>query len=108
MILDGTDVSKAIVDFVVSKNIDKLVLGAASRNAFTRTIRKLDAPTCVTKSAPNFCSVHVIAKGKLSSFRPATHANVNDTGKEDLKHDRSGNRWPGVKSEPTPMLHNEG
>ncbi|XP_062224055.1 U-box domain-containing protein 35-like [Phragmites australis] len=108
IILDGTDVSKAIVDFVVSNNIDKLVLGAASRNAFTRTIRKLDAPTSVTKSAPNFCSVYVIAKGKLSSFRPATHTNVNDTGKEDLKPDLPGNRLPGVKSEPTPKLHNEG
>ncbi|KAK3152155.1 hypothetical protein QOZ80_2BG0155160 [Eleusine coracana subsp. coracana] len=35
-ILDGADVSKAIVDFVASNNIDKLVLGASSRNAFTR------------------------------------------------------------------------
>ncbi|TVU33440.1 hypothetical protein EJB05_25257, partial [Eragrostis curvula] len=106
IILDGADVSKAIVDFVASKNIDKLVLGSASRNAFTRTIRKLDTPTSVTKSAPNFCSVYVIAKGKLSSFRPATQANVNDTSKE--ASDLPGNRVPGVKSEPTPKLHNEG
>ncbi|KAL6629847.1 hypothetical protein ACP70R_029612 [Stipagrostis hirtigluma subsp. patula] len=101
IVLDGVDTSKAIVDFVVSHNIDKLVLGAASRNAFTRTIRKMDVPTSVTKSAPNFCSVYVIAKGKLSSFKPATHANVNDTSKEDCKSDIAGNRLPGAKSEPT-------
>ncbi|KAK3156023.1 hypothetical protein QOZ80_2AG0101760 [Eleusine coracana subsp. coracana] len=105
-ILDGADVSKAIVDFVASNNIDKLVLGAASRNAFTRTIKKLDTPTSVTKLAPNFCSVYVIAKGKLSSFRPATDANVNDTTREDLKSDLPGNRVLVVKSEPTPKLHN--
>jgi K+-sensing histidine kinase KdpD len=29
-------VSKAIVDFVVQHNIDKIVLGSSSRNAFTR------------------------------------------------------------------------
>lgn len=43
-------------------------------------------PTCVTKSAPNFCSVYVISKGKLSSFRLATHANANDTSKEELEN----------------------
>ncbi|XP_066321220.1 U-box domain-containing protein 52-like isoform X2 [Miscanthus floridulus] len=88
IVLDGTDVSKAIVNFVVSNKVDKLVLGSASRNAFTRTIWKLDVPTSVTKSAPTFCSVYVIAKGKISSFRPATYA--NDTGKEDLKSDLPG------------------
>nr|CAB3445608.1 unnamed protein product [Digitaria exilis] len=85
IVLDGTDVSKAIVDFVITHKVDKLVLGAASRNAFTRTIWKLDVPTSVTKCAPTFCSVYVIAKGKISSFRPATY--VDDTSKEDFKSD---------------------
>lgn len=58
----------------------------------------MDVPTSVTKAAPNFSSVYVIAKGKLSSFRPATHANVNDTGKEDLKSDAPRNRLLAVKS----------
>jgi nucleotide-binding universal stress UspA family protein len=29
-------VPKAIVDFVVQHNVDKIVLGSSSRNAFTR------------------------------------------------------------------------
>ncbi|CAL5024000.1 unnamed protein product [Urochloa decumbens] len=83
IILDGTDVAKAIVDFVTRHKVDKLVLGAACRNAFTRTIWKLDVPTSVTKSAPDFCSVYVIAKGKISTFRPATYG--DSTSEEHLK-----------------------
>ncbi|KAL6888674.1 hypothetical protein ACP4OV_009700 [Aristida adscensionis] len=101
IILDGADTSKAIVDFVVTHNVSKLILGAASRNAFTRTIRKMDVPTSVTRAAPNFCSVYVISKGKLSSFKPATRANADDTSKEDCKSDLSANQLPGSKRELT-------
>uniref|UniRef100_A0A0D9YME2 Protein kinase domain-containing protein n=1 Tax=Oryza glumipatula TaxID=40148 RepID=A0A0D9YME2_9ORYZ len=107
-ILDGTDVWKVIIDFVLDQKVDKLVLGASSRNAITRTIWKLDVPTCVTKSAPNFCSVYVISKGKLSSFRLATHANANDTSKEELESNISENRPLIAKSEPAPIIHIEG
>ncbi|AQK60605.1 U-box domain-containing protein 52-like [Zea mays] len=95
IILDGTDVSKAIVDFVATNKVDKLVLGSASRNAFTRTIWKLDVPTSVTKSAPSFCSVYVIAKGKISSFRPATYANETSGSRGDPEPDHPpGNSLP--------------
>ncbi|KAF7078146.1 hypothetical protein CFC21_082622 [Triticum aestivum] len=107
VILDGTDVSKAIVDFVVKYNVDKIVLGASSKSAFTRTIWKMDVATSVTKNAPNFCSVYVIAKGKLSTFRPATHAIDNDTSKEDMKSDAPGNGPLAVQSEPTPKFPGE-
>ncbi|KAE8818149.1 U-box domain-containing protein 35-like [Hordeum vulgare] len=107
VILDGTDVSKAIVDFVVQYNVDKIVLGASSRSAFTRTIWKMDVATSVTKHAPNFCSVYVIAKGKLSTFRPATQANENDTSKEDMKSDAPGNGLLAVQSEPTSKFPGE-
>jgi hypothetical protein len=69
-------------------NFNELVCHACFPLLFSRTIWKLDVPTSVTKSAPTFCSVYVIAKGKISSFRPATYA--NDTGKEDLKSDLPG------------------
>lgn len=29
-------------------------------------------PSSVSKSAPEFCSVYVISKGRMSSYRPAT------------------------------------
>ncbi|KAM0861005.1 hypothetical protein ACQ4PT_046163 [Festuca glaucescens] len=100
IILEGTDVPKAIVDFVAQHNVDKIVLGSSSRNAFTRTIWKMDVATSVTKYAPNFCSVYVIAKGKLSTFRPATQAIENDTSKEDTKSDAPGNRLLAAECEP--------
>ena len=58
----------------------------------------MDVATSVTKNAPNFCSVYVIAKGKLSTFRPATHATDNDTSKEDTKSDAPGNGPLAVQS----------
>lgn len=36
VILDDMNISKAIVDFLVQHGVDKLVLGASCRNAFSR------------------------------------------------------------------------
>ncbi|XP_040377036.1 U-box domain-containing protein 52-like [Oryza brachyantha] len=107
IILDGTDVWKSIVDFVIDHKVNKLVLGASSRNAFTRTIRKLDVPTSVTRAAPSYCSVYVISKGKLSSFRPATHARANDSSKQELGSSVPENQQILVKSEPAPIIRIE-
>ena len=62
---------------------------------FFRTIWKLDVPTSVTKSAPSSCSVYVIAKGKISSFRPATYADGNS--KEGFKSGLPVKQLAGVK-----------
>lgn len=37
VVLDANDIAKAIIDYVVHESIDKLVLGASSRNAFSRS-----------------------------------------------------------------------
>jgi hypothetical protein len=58
----------------------------------------MDVATSVTKYAPNFCSVYVIAKGKLSTFRPATQAIENDTSKEDTKSDAPDNQLLAAES----------
>ncbi|KAJ4816156.1 kinase with adenine nucleotide alpha hydrolases-like domain-containing protein [Rhynchospora pubera] len=80
IILDETDVSKGIVDFVMHHAVDKLVVGAPNRGAiagvFIRAFGKPDVPTAVCKVAPDFCCVYVIAKGsKIVSVRPASHPN---------------------------------
>ena len=62
---------------------------------FFRTIWKLDVPTSVTKCAPSSCSVYVIAKGKISSFRPATYADDNSKG--DFKSNLPVKQLAGVK-----------
>lgn len=34
--MDHTEVSSAIIDYIIDQSVDNLVLGAASRNAFAR------------------------------------------------------------------------
>ncbi|KAG0493067.1 hypothetical protein HPP92_006465 [Vanilla planifolia] len=71
VVLEETDISKAIVDYVTINNIHNVVLGASSRNALTRKFKNPDVPSIVAKSAPDFCAVYVIYKGKPVSVRSA-------------------------------------
>ncbi|KAI3981989.1 hypothetical protein MKX01_018895 [Papaver californicum] len=74
VVLEEMDIGKAISEYVSHSGIDTLVLGAASRNSFLRTFKPTDVPTVVTKSAPDFCTVYVISKGKVSSVKTASRA----------------------------------
>ncbi|XP_021856600.2 U-box domain-containing protein 52-like isoform X2 [Spinacia oleracea] len=71
VVLDDADVARAIVDYVNNNNITNIVMGASTRNAIKKTFKKPDVPSHVTKYAPEFCSVYVIAKSKLSNLRSA-------------------------------------
>ncbi|KAK3000369.1 hypothetical protein RJ639_020410, partial [Escallonia herrerae] len=71
VVLEDLEIAKAICDYVKKHLIEKLVLGAASRNGFTRRFKNPDVPSSVSKAAPEFCSVYVISKGKLSSVQSA-------------------------------------
>ncbi|MQL94437.1 hypothetical protein Taro_027092 [Colocasia esculenta] len=71
VILEDTDVSRALVDYINANNISNIVLGGSNRNAITRKFRNPDVPSCLIKSAPDFCTVYVIAKGKTSAVRSA-------------------------------------
>ncbi|XP_057524798.1 U-box domain-containing protein 52-like isoform X1 [Amaranthus tricolor] len=77
VILDDSDVAKAILDYVNSNFITNIVIGASTRNALVKTFKKLDVPSHVTKCAPEFCSVYVIAKAKVLSVRSAQRPVVN-------------------------------
>ncbi|KAL7246674.1 hypothetical protein ACSBR2_001725 [Camellia fascicularis] len=72
IILEDMDVAKALCDYVRVNLIDTLVVGAPSKNSFVRRFKTSDVPTNVSKGAPEFCSVYVIAKGKISSVRSAS------------------------------------
>ncbi|KAL5538649.1 hypothetical protein UlMin_043608 [Ulmus minor] len=74
VILEETDIAKAIDNYIVANSIDTLVLGAASRNGIVRRFKTTDVPSSVSKGAPDFCTVYVIAKGKISSVRSASAA----------------------------------
>ncbi|KAJ0984146.1 hypothetical protein J5N97_002502 [Dioscorea zingiberensis] len=70
VVLEDTDVAKAIAEYVAHSAIEKLVVGATSRGGFVR-FKSTDLPANISKSVPDFCSVYVISKGKLSSLRNA-------------------------------------
>ncbi|KAK6161990.1 hypothetical protein DH2020_001831 [Rehmannia glutinosa] len=71
VVLEGTDVHTALLDYINNNYVTNIVLGASSRNALSRKFWTHDVPTMINKAAPDFCSVYVISKGKEQSIRPA-------------------------------------
>ncbi|ESQ27224.1 hypothetical protein EUTSA_v10018168mg [Eutrema salsugineum] len=89
ILLEDADKVRAIVEYVSASAIENLVVGAASRNGFMRRF-KTDLPTTVSKSAPDFCNVYVISKGKIASVRnasrPAPYQNSMQLSEFDNQH----------------------
>nr|XP_023896925.1 U-box domain-containing protein 35-like [Quercus suber] len=72
VIIEDLDITKALIDYVSANSVEILVLGAASRGGLVRRFKTTDIPSSVSKVAPDFCTVYVIAKGKISHVRAAT------------------------------------
>ncbi|KAJ3671141.1 hypothetical protein LUZ60_008567 [Juncus effusus] len=72
VVLEDTDIAKALINFINTKNIENIVLGA-SRSSFFKSLKLKtpDVPTRVMNSAPEFCAVYVISKAKLHTVRSA-------------------------------------
>ncbi|KAL5825737.1 hypothetical protein ACOSQ3_021800 [Xanthoceras sorbifolium] len=73
VVLEESDIAKAITEYVSHCAIENLVLGAPSRHGFIRRF-KADIPSCASKVAPDFCTVYVVSKGKVSSVRNASRS----------------------------------
>ncbi|KAI4329465.1 hypothetical protein L6164_021724 [Bauhinia variegata] len=73
VLLEDTDVVKAITEYVSYAAIENLVLGATSKHGFIR-FKSSYTPNYISKGAPDFCTVYVISKGKISSVRNASRA----------------------------------
>ncbi|XP_065850876.1 U-box domain-containing protein 52 isoform X2 [Euphorbia lathyris] len=71
IVIDDTDTIKALLDFISKNVIGSIVVGASTRNALTRKFKNPDVPSSLIKSAPDFCSIYVISKGKIVSVRTA-------------------------------------
>lgn len=71
VVLDDADVTKALIDFARQNAIDMLVVGATNKGSIFRFKAK-DIPGSVLKNAPDFCTVYVIHKGKISSTKAAS------------------------------------
>ncbi|CAL9136226.1 unnamed protein product [Musa textilis] len=72
VVLGGHDVAKAITKFISHAAIEKLVVGAPSKGGLMRRFKHHDITANITKGAPDFCTVYVIAKGKVSAMKNAT------------------------------------
>ncbi|CAK7345792.1 unnamed protein product [Dovyalis caffra] len=72
VLLEDTDVGKALIEYVHQAGVDTLLLGAGSRNGLSRLFKTVDIPGTVLKRAPTFCTVYVVSKGKVSGLRNAT------------------------------------
>lgn len=86
VVIEGIDIATSISDYVGAYFIENLVVGAASRNGFVSRFKTMDVPSAVSKIVPGFCTVYVIAKGKVQSVRNASSP---------------------VPSSPTPMQQNQ-
>ncbi|KAI6689740.1 hypothetical protein NL676_026568 [Syzygium grande] len=71
VILEDLDVARAITEYVSYAGIELLVLGASHRHGFIR-LKHSNIPSSVSKGAPDFCTVYVVSKGKVSSMRNAS------------------------------------
>ncbi|KHM99859.1 U-box domain-containing protein 35 [Glycine soja] len=72
ILLEDMDISKGLIEGISKYSVELLVLGAASRSGLVRRFRTSDVPSLVSKGAPPFCTVYIIAKGKISSVKTAT------------------------------------
>ncbi|KAF5748057.1 U-box domain-containing protein 52-like [Tripterygium wilfordii] len=72
IVLEDIDVAKGLIEYVSQTAIEALVVGASSKTGFLRRFKTADIPGSVSKGAPDFCSVYVISKGKISSMRSAS------------------------------------
>ncbi|ONK66467.1 uncharacterized protein A4U43_C06F8410, partial [Asparagus officinalis] len=79
VVLEEDDVSKAIIEYISANNIQNIVVGNSNRNAIMRKLKPPDVPSSLIKSAPDFCTVHVIYKGKPITGRPAKSVAVNSS-----------------------------
>nr|XP_043618577.1 U-box domain-containing protein 35-like [Erigeron canadensis] len=71
VILEDANIAKALTEYASYAAIEYLVLGASSRHGFIR-FRSSDVPSQVMKSIPDFCTVYVISKGKISSAKKSS------------------------------------
>ncbi|XP_073150184.1 U-box domain-containing protein 35-like [Henckelia pumila] len=91
VLLEDTDVSRALCDFVRNNSIENLVLGASVRTGFNR-FKTIDIPGNVTKGAPEFCTVYVIAKGKILTVKSAS---ISSASKEAPRQMQNSSNPPG-------------
>ncbi|XVF48701.1 hypothetical protein PTKIN_Ptkin03bG0211000 [Pterospermum kingtungense] len=76
VVLEDADISKAIVDYISKNLINNIVISAATKSGFSRKVKN-DISASLIKTAPEFCSVYVISKGKVLTVRKSQRSVSN-------------------------------
>ncbi|KAM5553533.1 U-box domain-containing protein 35-like [Rosa sericea] len=71
VVIENPDVPKALINYVSANLIDILALGAPSTRYGLLRFKSTNVSSTVSKAAPEFCTVYVVGKGKLSYVRSA-------------------------------------
>ncbi|CAJ1973825.1 unnamed protein product [Sphenostylis stenocarpa] len=72
VLLEDSDISRAIIEYVSQTGIEHLVLGSSTKTSLLKRFKVSDIPGIITKGAPDFCTVYVITKGKIQTMRSAS------------------------------------
>ncbi|KAL0738944.1 hypothetical protein Bca4012_015154 [Brassica carinata] len=84
LVVESNNVAAAIAEEVFRNSIERLVIGSSSRSFFSR---RVDLCSAILAWLPNFCTVYVVKKGKLSSVRPSysdANATIRDYSNERI------------------------
>ncbi|KAK6911923.1 Serine-threonine/tyrosine-protein kinase, catalytic domain [Dillenia turbinata] len=68
-VLHNADVANALISYILDNCITNIIVGASNRNLLTRKLKNADVPTALARAAPDFCTVHVVAKGKVQTVK---------------------------------------
>ncbi|EOA16012.1 hypothetical protein CARUB_v10004133mg [Capsella rubella] len=82
LVIESDNTAAAIAEEVTRNSTERLVIGGSSRSFFSR---KADMCSAISALMPNFCTVYVVSKGKLSCVRPSDsdgNATIRDDGSE--------------------------
>ncbi|GJM94086.1 hypothetical protein PR202_ga10700 [Eleusine coracana subsp. coracana] len=91
-VLEEADVSKAILEYITANKIQSIALGGNSRNAFTKKFKNPDVPSTLMKSAPDYCNIYVVAKGKSVNVRLAKCGVDSLDHSDSFRYTRRGSR----------------
>ncbi|KAA8540268.1 hypothetical protein F0562_024169 [Nyssa sinensis] len=90
VVLHDIDIPSALVDYIINNSIGSIVVGASNRSALTRAFRHADVPTSLSKTAPDFCSVYVVSKGKVRNVRSASRPPTPSSPRSSKKMSQTG------------------
>ncbi|KAL9240365.1 hypothetical protein vseg_014594 [Gypsophila vaccaria] len=82
VLLESDEIWTAISKEVAEGAIKDLVIGASINSLFARKIKGQLLSSVISETAPSFCTVYVVNKGKLESLRPSDSDQTHRTSVE--------------------------